>query len=163
MLARLGLPARAPSVKTDAGRRVDRLVPRLNARASDAEIALSLLTASASGPLRERLLATQARVTTHSGARPHHHVPRARTQPPAMIRALALFGVKGRGPAEQPVTPTERPDVRLWRETSSAISAASPPELDRDAAIDGLRQLLEKRRLSGERVEAILRKLTEAH
>ncbi|WP_411698633.1 hypothetical protein [Conyzicola sp.] len=163
VLARVGAPARVPSAKTDAGRRVDRLLPRLNARAPDAEIALSLLTAAASGPLRERLLAMQARVSAHSGPRPHHHVPRTRTQRPAFARVRALLGLKSGGPASAPTGPIERPDVRLWRETSAVISAASPPELDRDAAIDGLRQLFEKRRLSGERVEAILRRLSETH
>jgi hypothetical protein len=158
VLARLGLASNPPAAKTDAGRRVDRLVPRFNARTSDAEIALSLLTAAASGPLRERLLATQARSTPHHhGGRGHTPRPQPAARRGAIVRALARFGVTTGQAAASPER--ERPDARLWRETAAAIAAASPPELDRDAAIDGLRQLYEKGRLSGERVEAILRRL----
>ena len=88
--------------------------------------------------------------------------------------ALALFAValvgalrnreeaaalKAEAAKAAPDTHLAKHNTQMRKETAWAVSKASPGELDRDAAADGLRQLYEQGRLPASRVEAILRTL----
>jgi len=78
----------------DASDRVRRILPRLSGTTPDPEIALALLTAAASGALRQRLTAARARHVRSPGAR-RSAARAARSAPahsPASL-ALALVGV----------------------------------------------------------------------
>jgi len=92
-VARAGVrPAGGPGA--DASDRVRRILPRLSGTTPDPEIALALLTAAASGALRERLTSARTRHVRAPGAR-RSAARAARSAPwrsPASL-AIALAGV----------------------------------------------------------------------
>lgn len=154
LLTRLGIDARPATPRTDADRRVDRVLPRVSETAPDVEIALVLLTAAASGPLRKSLAELHTRSRSERAALSESRAATPPRRPSVFARLLARLG-----PRAPVVEPTRELDAWVCAETAAAIAAASGSQLDRAAAIDGVRRLLSRKRLTADRVEGVLRVL----
>ena len=148
---RLDLPRPSSTHKTDAGRRVDRLIPRLPASACDIEITLALLTAASSGTLRHRLTEIH---TLHTQSR---QALGAEAKSPALSTGrFALAARRARAASAESAQSLDNLAARSRRAIALALAETPDTELDRHAVVDGLRQLFEKGRLPGDRVESIL-------
>jgi hypothetical protein len=154
LLTKLGIPSAPASARTDADRRVDRMLPRVSESAPDIEIALALLTAAASGPLRKSLGEIHTRSSTERAALLERAADSPRRRPGPVARLLTRIGLREPGAA-----PTIELDARVHGETVLAIAAAPESQLDRAAALDGVRRLFARGRLPADRAEGILRAL----
>ena len=151
LAARLALPRSSSTHKTDAGRRVDRLIPRLPASACDIEITLALLTAASSGTLRQRLTEIHA---LHTRSRQALE-PRAQS-PATSTGRFALAARRARAASAESARMLDDLAARSRGAVAAALADTPDAELDRHAVVDGLRQLFERGRLAGDRVESIL-------